>query len=94
MNNCNRTEPQRPKEQADFIHSASGHLLEIVNDILDYSKLEFGKASLHQAPFTMQEVLDEVHGILKAKAEEKQLTWSLELDNGCRKMGGRRCLCV
>lgn len=73
------------KEQADFIHSASGHLLEIVNDILDYSKLEFGKASLHQAPFTMQEVLDEVHGILKAKAEEKQLTWSLELDNGCRK---------
>ena len=33
----------------------------------------------------MQEVLDEVHGILKAKAEKKQLTWSLELDNGCRK---------
>jgi PAS domain S-box-containing protein len=45
---------------ADMVHRNSRRLLRLVNDILDFSRLEAGKVSLHPAPFRLPDVLEEL----------------------------------
>jgi len=61
------------KEYLDGIKQSSDSLLVIVNDILDISKIEAGKVELEQAPFSVNELLHNVHTIMQFKAEEKGL---------------------
>lgn len=65
------------KRYNDVVGKSSEHLLLIVNDILDYSKLGAGKLSFEIIPFLEQDVLSEVFETLTGSAQEKDL--SLEL---------------
>ncbi len=56
------------------IGASTNHLLRVVNDILDLSKVESGKLELEKTPFSLQEVLDEVHNLFALPAQEKDLT--------------------
>ncbi|MGY6217325.1 response regulator [Methylolobus aquaticus] len=60
-------------ERLDKLETAGQHLLEIVSDILDLSKIEAGKLSLAAAPVNIETVVANVITILSAKAREKQL---------------------
>ncbi|MBU1093890.1 MAG: response regulator [Firmicutes bacterium] len=55
------------------IQDTSKHLSKIVNDILDYSKLEAGKMLIETSPFKIDKLLDEVHSMLKEQTKQKQL---------------------
>jgi PAS domain S-box-containing protein len=62
-----------------IIGCASEHLLVIINDILDLSKLEAGKTCLEEIGFNIHELLSNASKVLRLKAHEKQLTldtWS------------------
>ncbi len=48
-------------------------LAEMINDLLDFSKLEAGKMRLHVAPADIQVLIDEVLGNLKALSDKKEL---------------------
>lgn len=65
-----------------LIGQASEHLLEIVNDILDYSKLESGKVTLNKVAFTFQDVLQEVNTLLQPRATEKGLAYQTYTEDG------------
>ncbi|MCE1227542.1 MAG: ATP-binding protein, partial [Geobacteraceae bacterium] len=68
--------------QKDFLHkvySASQALLEILNDILDYSKIEAGRIEIEQLPISVEEVIRNTVGLFRAKIEEKGLIVSVEL---------------
>ncbi|WP_347053540.1 GAF domain-containing hybrid sensor histidine kinase/response regulator [Flavobacterium olei] len=52
------------------VHTAGEHLLLIVNNILDLSKIESGGLSLDLRPFGLKEALLRVHELLKVKARE------------------------
>ncbi len=58
---------------------ASGaHLLDIINDILDYSKMDAERLELTSISFDLHALLDSVKELMKPQADKKHLTFSLE----------------
>lgn len=63
-------------EQVEYLNSmnfASNHLLRIINDILDLSKIESGKMSLEKIPFSLNEVINNLFNSIGYKASEKNI---------------------
>ena len=68
-------------DQADRLRKidrSARHLLSIVNDILDLSKVESGKLRTEQADFTLADVLGNVADTLSDRAQEKGLQFAIE----------------
>ncbi len=61
------------------INDATRHLLSIINDILDLSKIEAGQLRLEQVNFPLSAVLDQVRSLISEQAQAKGLT--VELDD-------------
>ena len=68
------------KELVTDIHTSGNHLLTMINDILDLSKIEAGKMDLQLEQFSVKEAVTEVNTIVNALANRKQIQLSLELD--------------
>ncbi len=62
------------------IRAAGEHLLTIINDILDLSKIEAGRMTLEAMPTDLPRILDETAGILRPRAAEKGIELSFALD--------------
>ncbi|MFD2113019.1 PAS domain S-box protein [Thiorhodococcus fuscus] len=62
------------------IDTAARHLLTIINDILDLSKIEAGKLKLNQGDFALSALLDQVRSLVIESAEAKGLHVSIETD--------------
>jgi len=52
------SDPSKSAEYLDYIASSSRHLLALVEDILDMSRIEFGKSDLHGTEISLQEITD------------------------------------
>ncbi len=64
------------EEQLDYLHTmrvSSDQLLSVINDILDYSKIESGKMDLESEPLSVQSAIEEACDIGAARAREKGL---------------------
>ncbi|RVV98154.1 response regulator [Mesobaculum littorinae] len=66
----------------DTIRSSGAALLEILNDILDYSKIEAGKLTLKRAAFDLESLIDETAALLRPRAREKGLDLRVDYDTG------------
>lgn len=77
-----RTSGVTPEQSVrlDKIDSASKHLLSIINDILDLSKIEAGHLRLEKTDFHLATIFDNVASIIGESAREKGLT--VEVDTG------------
>ncbi len=64
------TEPQRSGLQ--LISQSGSSLLTIINDILDYSKIEVGKMTIQPAPFDVVEALEDIVALLAPEAQKKK----------------------
>jgi two-component system sensor histidine kinase/response regulator len=67
-------------ERLTKIDNASRHLLLIINDILDLSKIEAGKLQLDDSDFNLSAVLDNVASIITPLAREKGLVIEIDRD--------------
>ena len=67
-------------EVVDHIRRSTGHLLQVVNDILDFSQLQAGKLMLHLEDFELQALMDEALQADHDKANDKGITWRGMLD--------------
>ena len=65
---------------SEDIRKASHNLLDIINDVLDLSKIESGKMNIEEAPYSIKELVDSVDNIIRIKAEQKQLELEVEID--------------
>ncbi|NIZ09692.1 response regulator [Pseudooceanicola sp. HF7] len=68
------------KLYVDTIRSSGEALLVIINDVLDYSKIEADKLELHPRPFDLESCLHEVMLLLQPSARDKGLTLLLDYD--------------
>jgi PAS domain S-box-containing protein len=60
------------------IHGSGQHLLELINDILDLSKVEAGQMELHLRPVDVGKVIDEVRATVEPLARSKAITLTTE----------------
>ena len=73
------------QEQFDYVTTikrSSETLLNILNDILDLSKIEAGKMVLHPAPFALRELLDKIVSLFIQTARNKNTQLSYQLAEG------------
>ena len=68
-------DPRRRQEALEAIKRNGNHLLEILDDILDLSKVEAGKLALEQLPCSPRQVLQEIAGLMQVRAAEKGLNF-------------------
>jgi signal transduction histidine kinase len=71
------------EKQMDYvndIHTSGRHLLTLINDILDMSKIEAGRMDLQVSSFNLPEVLRNSVSLLRERATRQGITLSLEVD--------------
>ncbi|AQG80944.1 response regulator [Spirosoma montaniterrae] len=71
------------EEQEEFlryIRTAGNNLLTVVNDILDFTKIEAGLLPLESVPFSVQALIDSLQTMLMPAADDKNLKLSVEVD--------------
>ena len=71
--------PPRIRDYLRKIHSSSKALLSIINDILDYSKVESGRLELDAQEFRLEQMLENVSGLFIVRAEEKGVEMVFEV---------------
>ncbi|MDX2304865.1 MAG: response regulator [Microscillaceae bacterium] len=67
---------QKQKDGIEVIHQSGEHLLALINDILDLSKIEAGKLSPKESIFNLPNLIKNIGAIIKVRAEEKGLRFS------------------
>ena len=67
------------KESLDIINRSGEHLLNLINDILEMSKIEAGKITLHNQPFDLHRLLQTIQEMFKIRAEAKGLWFQFPL---------------
>jgi two-component system cell cycle sensor histidine kinase PleC len=74
------------------IRESGNYLLDVINDILDMSKIEAGRAKLDLEELTLDEVLEEATRVLAIRAAEKRLLMTMEVPPCIRLKVDRRAL--
>lgn len=68
-----RRQEQPNSKDIDAIYHSSEHLLQIVNEVLDYNRIISGKFTFADKPFDMVKLLEEVVSVMRPQAERKSL---------------------
>jgi signal transduction histidine kinase/CheY-like chemotaxis protein len=73
-----RHQPELAPEAVEAIHSSSEHLLHIVNEVLDYSRISSGHFTLAHENFRLIAVIREIEAAIHIQADRKNLTLLLD----------------
>lgn len=73
-----RTLGAAQKKSLDSISNCGEHLLNLINDVLDLSKIEAGKMEIAMKATDLSQLIDGVRDIVKPKAEDKGLTFNVK----------------
>ncbi|HOI33205.1 MAG TPA: ATP-binding protein, partial [Bacteroidales bacterium] len=65
-------------ESVEIIYKSASHLHQIVNEVLDYSKLVSGKYELVSQPFKVYDLLEEVVSLMQTQAEQKNIKFNFK----------------
>ena len=62
------------KDYCNDIHNSGQHLLNLINEILDLSRIEAGRYELHEEPISLTVVVEDCHHLLKLRAQNRGIT--------------------
>jgi len=71
-------DPERVREYLSTISRSSEHLLSLINDVLDMSRIESGRMTLHEKEESLSEILHSIRDIVHPDIQAKQHTFLLE----------------
>ena len=74
--------PEKVREYTRKISSSGQHLLSLINDVLDMSKIESGKTSLNVSEFSLPEMLDGLYTVLLPQSKAKRQEFEIYTE-GC-----------
>jgi len=80
LENTRAVVPQRLYKFLENIHAAGNHLLELINDILDLSKIEAGKMELRTDDFDLRDTITAVERVMKGFAAEARVSITASID--------------
>jgi two-component system cell cycle sensor histidine kinase PleC len=69
----------RYRDYARDIHASGKHLLGLINDVLDLSKIELGRLELHEEPVNLAKVAHDCHRLIADRVKSGDLQFSLEI---------------
>jgi signal transduction histidine kinase len=75
-------DPAKRREYLDLIHTSGEHLLSLINDVLDLSKVESGRMVIERLPCSPQQILADAMSVLRVRAEEKGLALEQHWEQG------------
>lgn len=67
------------RDNLDIINRSGEHLLSMINDVLDISKIEAGRIQVSKEAFDLHQFLSDISEMIQVKAEQKGLKFSLEM---------------
>jgi len=67
------------RQYLDIINRSGQHLLKLINDVLEISRIEAGRIKLNETSFDLYRLLDDLQEIMRLKTREKNLVLALEL---------------
>ncbi len=70
-------DPERVDDCLNKVRLSSKHLLGLINDVLDMSKIESKKMTLNIAPVSLRELLDDIVNIIQPQLKKKQLLFDI-----------------
>jgi PAS domain S-box-containing protein len=65
------------KENLEIITRSGEHLLTLINNVLDISKIESGRVELEESPLDLRQMMQEISSLMGARAREKRLDFAL-----------------
>ncbi len=80
--NPSRNLSAKQVEYANVIHSAGSDLLQLINDILDLSKVEAGRMDMHAERFPLSALIEDMQATFQPLTAEKGLDFAVESDPG------------
>ena len=75
-------DPAKRREYLGLIHTSGEHLLGLINDILDLSKIESGKLEIERVACSPQQILADVVSVLRVRANEKGIALEYAWESG------------
>jgi two-component system, sensor histidine kinase and response regulator len=80
VRNADEGDERTRRDYADTIRTSARHLLELINNVLDLSKIEAGKLQVEQARFSPHQLIAEVVSLLRVRAVEKGIVLNYRWD--------------
>ena len=76
-------EKARVQDCLDKIRTASSHLMSLVNDVLDMSRIDSGRLTLNEEPFSLADLVHDTAVIVRSQAEQKGQSLVFDIGRIC-----------
>ncbi len=84
--------PDKYREYCSDIHQSGQYLLEVINDILDMSKIEAGRIRLEHEEIALEAFLNDAMRVVSTRADDKKLKLVADITHGVRMRADHRLL--